>query len=129
MSTPTDEELNVTICEWAGFTIREVCRNPNRIVWDVLAPDGSRRGDFGGPLDWVPSLTDAIIYLPNHITGREALYWCHEAEKKLDDSQIDRYKNHLCVLITHPEERISQCATPRTRALALCHVIKPELFH
>lgn len=134
----TDEELNRAICEWRNLCVVEKERNEHRIVWLIKSPDEEPIGEFGGPLTWTPTLADAKAFLPNHTTAPEALGNMHEAEKRL--ATEEQQYLYLCALesIAWEEESAERprslscwpvhCATARQRAIALLHVVKPELF-
>lgn len=119
MTELTDEQLNIAICEWRGW--KQVAlggwKNPNGK--QVHCSQGK---------------------LPNHLTGISSLGHMHEAEKRLTDLQYAQFTRELR-LLTKPEgfgdyvfqavfkhERDYLSATARQRAIALLHVVKPELF-
>lgn len=111
--TRTDAELNRIIAEWVGW------------VYYMPTPEAISRGYPGYPY-WMHNkyagagFTGELIHPPNYCTNLNAI---HEAEKKLNDSQIDQYKHRLQIAVTE-KERISQCTTARQRAEALVAVIE-----
>lgn len=116
MKTPTDEEMNVAICEWLG--------------WEVLK-EGYGAFEWG----WFNEAShNPPKFLPNHVAGIEALGHLHEAEKRLTDSQFYDYHQHLQLLTHHTKISVDEhfravlSSTPRQRAEALCRIIKPSLF-
>jgi len=116
MKTPTDEEMNVAICEWLG--------------WEVLK-EGYGAFEWG----WFNEAShNPPKCLPNHVTGIEALAHLHEAEKRLkaEEGEDIKYRELLIEVMSskdgcYPEPWIWH-ATSRQRAKALCRIIKPSLF-
>lgn len=116
----TDEQLNIAICEWRGWT---------SIVADVT-------GRYCGYHLKDKPERHTRDYLPSHILGIEALGNMHEVEK-------EAYKKEPIGFATKYDEAIrditakahdvleynySWHATARQRAIALLRVVKPELF-
>lgn len=112
MKTPTDEEMNVAICEWLG--------------WEVLK-EGYGAFEWG----WFNEAShNPPKCLPNHVTGIEALGHLHEAEKRLrtpmgdeSDRMVEDRMHRYAELLNYAID-----ATSRQRAEALCRIIKPSLF-
>jgi hypothetical protein len=120
----TDEQLNIAICEWRGWT-------------DI--------GSNGFGFAPTPLLKYGVAHkqqLPSHITGVEALGNMHEAEKGLEsvDALESRreFISHLMRLVgvspdmegkwSFVQDFALTHSTARQRAVALLRVVKPELF-
>ena len=109
----TDEQLNIAICEWRGWTRRV------------------------GSIDWLNKIGIRVgaHQLPSHITGIEALGNMHEAEKGLTYENHIRFGQKLAQICgddfyeykTH-WSRDAVSATARQRAIALLRVVRPNLF-
>lgn len=112
MKTPTDEEMNVAICEWLG--------------WEVLK-EGYGAFEWG----WFNEAShNPPKFLPNHVAGIEALGHLHEAEKRLrtakgneSDRTVEDRMHQYAELLNYAID-----ATSQQRAEALCRIIKPSLF-
>lgn len=125
---PTDDELNIDICKWIGWSY-----DASTDFWRKSKPDGHDfliHGDKGKP-----------TYLPDHIDGIKALGNMHAAEENLTPDQQADYSWYLNSL--HPTATLDACqddkswrweafklihATARQRAIALLMVVRPEVF-
>lgn len=115
--TLTDEQLNLAICEWRGWEFQSNDPQPNE---SVRPPSG--------PLVRYSSV-------PSHIIGIEALGNMHEVIMSLNNNMRDLVNDQLVedtgagvdsTELSDLDAAIN--ATARQRAIALLHVVKPELF-
>lgn len=105
-----DEQLNAEICKWWGWT--EISDTPG--YWRGISPHGM------------------LLPLPNHIYGPEALNNIHKVENRLSDDEYGVFVNHLKSMYLEITKGLTWhgalSAPARQRAIALLHVVKPELF-
>lgn len=113
---PSDEELNIAICEWRGW------RDCHYSLASVIDDDPFSSRKFIG----IPPSGVTHKKLPSHITGIEALGNMHEAEKGLNPEQLNQYRHSLSDVCGGYTVAVS--ATARQRAIALLRVVKPEIF-
>lgn len=125
MKTPTDEHLNLAMCEWMGWTFDPSCgplgapwRKPNTPAWD---------GD---------SWSGRAEALPNYLSDDSPRRLLNEAEARLTDVQFIRFAATLngLWLADNPQPANKMgllrtvSATARQRTIAILQTIKPELF-
>lgn len=113
MKTPTDEQLNLAMCEWMG--------------WLCLAEI-----DFGGPVKLMGRRTRDALGLEvvdNYLSDDSPRRLLNEAEAKLTHDQYHTgYKQTLAVLVGLSGNMRVHSATARQRVVAILQVVKPELF-
>jgi hypothetical protein len=103
--TPAEQELNIALCEWRGF---------------------SYSYDAGGDKYW-----DQPV--PNHISDISSLGHVHEAEKRLTWQQTCDYTKRLefTVVPAPPTANVEGQiwhATAKQRTIALLTVVNPEFI-
>lgn len=115
MKSLTNEEMNIAICEWLGWTPHSI--RAENSMW--FRPNEKHR------------LLERTKQLPDHITGPEALGNMHEAEERLAWDQLMKYADLLCDECssdTNPDMVAIIHLTAEKRALAFLRVVKPEIF-
>lgn len=114
----TNDELNVEVCKWLGWTHVKLSADEElgqleEMIWQH--PNGTYVRD---------------CYLPNYITGIEALGHMHEAILKLDDKQKCQFNGELMRVFENETFCLHNTinATARQRCIALLRVVNPSLF-
>lgn len=116
MKTPTDEQLNLAMCEWMGWTPQP--DGPKDILRKWFPPGLQNTNDAAD-----------LAYLPNYLSDDSPRQMINEAEEKLDSQQKITYTNHLMRSIYVIGYRwILVSATARQRVIAILKTVKPELF-
>lgn len=116
-----DEQLNLALCEWLGWTFHPPTTDPHTIEYKIQAS-----------ACWIPPGANfwQITTLPNHITAPESLGLVHEVEKQLTDMQHGHFRNCLGEVVGDVAlfSRKFTSATARQRVIAILQTVKPEIF-
>ena len=117
----TDEQLNVSMCEWMGWTNIGRHFEPSSLV-SGIPPH--------------PHHTKHLELIPNYLSDDSPRRLLNEAEARLTDKQWGDYAHNLFD-ITHPHDECGSfegivqatChATARQRTIAILKTVKPEMF-